>query len=81
MAVLPRNTVDIIEQIVSEMTPDFVIGSKITNPDGTYTLNTTNTYWLHANQDILIGGNKYTIIDFVINESILSTPNKGVPST
>ncbi len=70
MAVLPRNTVDIIEQIVSEMTPDFVIGSKITNPDGTYTLNTTNTYWLHANQDIVIGGNKYTIIDFVINESI-----------
>ena len=70
MAVLPRNTVDIIEQIVSEMTPDFVIGSKITNPDGTYTLTTTNTYWLHANQDIVIGGNKYTIIDFVINESI-----------
>jgi len=70
MAVLPRNTVDIIEQIVSEMTPDFVIGSKITNPDGTYTLTTTNTYWLHANQDIVIGGNKYTIVDFIINESI-----------
>lgn len=70
MAVRSKDTVDLVSEIVGQMTPEFLITNVIDNSDGTYTLETLDTYWLHSGQDAIIDGSKYEIVGFIINESI-----------
>lgn len=82
MAVTTRDTVDIIRDIVASMTPNITIDEATDNLDGTYTLKTSNTYWLRPVKNVLIGSKKYQIVSFVINESITIkdvTTGAGIP--
>ena len=69
-----RDTVDLVKELVSQLTPDFIISSAVDNLDGTFTLETINTYWLTINKRITIDSIEYRITAFVINESITIKP-------
>jgi len=83
MATKTPDTVDIISDLVDQLTPMFAIDSATTNADGTYTLETLNTYWLRPEKVITIDGKDYRIVSFVINESITIkeiVTGSGVPT-
>ena len=68
-----KQTVDIIEDIVNELTPTITINSQSTT-DGIITLLTDKTYWIHTASRITIDGKKYRVVDFVIDESLSLKP-------
>ena len=83
MAVRTKDTVDIVKELVASLTPTVEIFEAIDNGDGTFTLTIFNTYWIHANQQIIIEGNVYTVVSFVINDSITikeKTAGAGIPT-
>ena len=67
-------TVDIIGDIVQSMDSDFIISDVVNNGDGTFTLATDCTWWTTPEQTYEIGGNKYIITEFLINEWIKVKP-------
>lgn len=74
-----KQTVDIIRDIISTLSVEFVIDSIIDNGDDTYQLNTCCTWWLSVNHEIVIDGKDYVVVDFVINQS-LTIKSFGVPA-
>lgn len=67
-----KETVEIVRDLVNELDFTFVINNAIDNLDGTYTLETCNTYHLQAtpNCPITIDGSQYTILEVQSNEYI-----------
>lgn len=63
-------TVDFIEDIVSQMTPAIDIDSVVDNGDGTQTLTVCDTYWIRKYLTITIDGNDYEVSSFVKDTSI-----------
>lgn len=63
-------TVDFIEDIVSQMTPTIDIDSVVDNGDGTQTLTVCDTYWIRKYLTITIDGNDYDVSSFVKDTSI-----------
>lgn len=67
-------TVDIFKSIVSTLTANLVIDLAIDNNDGTFTLETTNTYWISELEIYDINGKDYQIVSLVQNTSLLIKP-------
>lgn len=63
-------TVDFIEDIVSEMTPTITIDSVVDNGDGTQTLTMCDTYWIRKYLKVTIDGTEYEVSSFVKDTSI-----------
>ena len=68
-------TVDFIEDIVSEMTPTIDISNVVDNSDGTQTITVCNTYWIRKYLVLTINSVEYIVGSFVKDTSIT------VPST
>ena len=70
---MKKSTVNIVRDLVSNMVFPFTIKSVVDNADGTYLLTTGRTHYLQKNNNTIfvIGGNDYTILEVVINESVL----------
>jgi len=64
-----RNIIEIIEEVVSKMTP-FITVSSITANGDNWRLNTCNTYWITVDSQIIIDEVSYTVIDLVQNSYI-----------
>lgn len=69
-----KDTVDAVKELVSELTPIYIIKEAIDNGDGTFTLSTNRTYWLTINKRITIDSIEYRITAFEINVSITIKP-------
>lgn len=65
-----RQTVDIIGSFIPLLNKTIHINSVVDNSGGSYTLDVNCTWWLSIAQIYEIGGNKYKVTSFVINESI-----------
>jgi len=68
-------TVDVVKSLVSLLEFTYIIDNIIDNGDGTYTLESCNTYHLHEFLIITIDALEYTIQSTVYNESITITGN------
>lgn len=82
-------TVDVIRSLVSLMGVTVLITAITDNGDDTYTLETSNTYWLQPSFEITIDSEDYTVVSivrntsFIISGTILPTAesfNLGYPS-
>jgi len=62
---MKRETVDIVEDIVTSLVNKVVVNSVVNNNDGTFTFFTDNTSYLapHKNSGIEINGNEYKILN------------------
>ena len=69
-----KDTVDAVKELVSQLTPIYIIKEAINNGDGTFTLSTNRTYWLTINKRITIDSIQYRITAFEINVSIRIKP-------
>jgi len=69
-----KDTVDAVKELVSQLTPIYIIKEAIDNGDGTFTLSTNRTYWLTLNKRITIDSIEYRITAFEINVSITIKP-------
>ena len=69
---MKKSTVNIVRELVSLMKFPFTIKSVVDNADGTYTLTTGSTHYLHkgSNSLLTIDGNEYEILEVVINQSV-----------
>lgn len=65
-----KETVDIVEDLFSEVNTTFTAASIDDNGDGTYVLNTSDTMYLQVKRDLTIGGKKYRITNIIHNESV-----------
>ena len=65
-----KETVDIIEDLLSEINLTFKIDECVDNNDGTYTLLTCDTLHLQACKDLQIDGRKYNITKLDYGKSI-----------
>ena len=69
-----KDTVDAVKELVSQLTPLFIIKEATDNGNGTFTLSTNRTYWLTINKRITIDSIEYRITAFDINVSITIKP-------
>jgi len=65
-----RDIIDIIETVVSQMTP-FVSVSSIEASGDNWKLNTCDTYWITVNSEIIIDEVSFTVLDIVQNSYIV----------
>lgn len=74
-------TVDIVEDLVSRLNMPLKITEVVDNLDGTYKLETCNTYYLQAGFDVFLGLVTYQVVSVDINELVtvkgLSAPLIG----
>jgi hypothetical protein len=70
-------TVDFIEDIVTQMTPTITIDLVVDNGDGTQTISTCDTYWIRQYLIVTIDSIDYEVSSFVKDTSftIPSTPS------
>jgi len=69
-----KATVNIIKDIVNSISANIVINAAISNGDGTYTVYSTNTWWLSKDDIITIGTDDYRVNSFIQNEEFTITP-------
>jgi len=72
-----KQTVDIIEDLVSQLIATFTINNAVDNGNGTFTLFSDCTWWLSIKDTIDISGSKYEVESFIINVSITIRPLNG----
>ena len=75
-------TVDLIETIVSSMTPTITIDNIVDNGDGTQTIYTCNTQWIRPFLTVTINSVDYVVsdIDYNVSFTIPTTPLVTVAS-
>jgi hypothetical protein len=69
-----KDTVDAVKELVSQLTPIYIVKEAVDNGDGTFTLSTNRTWWLTINKRITIDSIEYRITAFEINVSITIKP-------
>ena len=69
-----KATVNIIKDVVNTVTATVVISNAVNNLDGTFTIYSTNTYWLSKGDTITIGSDDYFVNSFTQNVSFIITP-------
>jgi len=83
MTVKTPDTVDIVRDLVTALTPIFLIDAATLLTTTTYRLDTFDTFWLRPEKVITIDSKQYRITAFVINESITIedvTSGAGIPT-
>jgi len=79
MEEMREETVDIVKSLVDSMSFTMTISSIIDNGDGTYTLNSCNTYYLQECFKVVYEGVSWTITNVDKNVSITIKPVLGTP--
>lgn len=68
-----KETVDIVEDLVSFLASKVIVDSIVNNNDGTYTFSTNNTSFLSPKMKVDIGGNIYYVINTDANPFVFNS--------
>ena len=71
----PKDITDIVENLISQLTPTLFVNSIVDNLDNTYLLQTCNSQHLSEKSEIDIDGETYEIISVTNEKDILISGN------